>query len=66
MGPLQHCLFGHEIVDTGSDPPAASTALAMVLIMLYRSEGIWPSPKHEDKIAKLVEACRQEAGARRN
>jgi branched-chain amino acid transport system permease protein len=26
----------------------------MVLIMLYRSEGLWPSPKHEDKIAKIA------------
>jgi len=22
--------------------------------MLYRSEGLWPSPKHEDKIAKIA------------
>jgi branched-chain amino acid transport system permease protein len=26
----------------------------MVLIMLYRSEGLWPAAKHEDKIAKIA------------
>jgi len=26
----------------------------MIVIMLYRSEGLWPSPKHEDKIAKIA------------
>ncbi|CAG9242140.1 branched-chain amino acid ABC transporter permease [Paraburkholderia caribensis] len=53
MGPLQHMLFGHEIVDTEVIRQLVY-ALAMVLIMLYRSEGLWPSPKHEDKIAKLA------------
>ena len=52
MGPLQHMIFGHEIVDTEVIRQLVY-ALAMVLIMLYRSEGMWPSPKHEDKIAKL-------------
>jgi branched-chain amino acid transport system permease protein len=53
MGPLQHMLFGHEIVDT-EVVRQLLYGLAMVLIMLYRSEGLWPSPKHEDKIAKLA------------
>lgn len=53
MGPLQHALFGHEIVDTEVIRQALY-GLAMVLIMLYRSEGLWPAPKHEDKIAKLT------------
>ncbi|SFT49793.1 branched-chain amino acid ABC transporter permease [Paraburkholderia aspalathi] len=53
VGPLQHMLFGHEIVDTEVIRQLVY-ALAMVLIMLYRSEGLWPSPKHEDKIAKLT------------
>jgi branched-chain amino acid transport system permease protein len=52
MGPLQNMIFGHEIVDTEVIRQLVY-ALAMVLIMLYRSEGLWPSPKHEDKIAKL-------------
>ncbi|WP_153099606.1 ABC transporter permease subunit [Paraburkholderia hayleyella] len=53
MGPLQHALFGHEIVDTEVIRQLLY-GLAMVLIMLYRSEGLWPSPKHEDKMAKLA------------
>jgi branched-chain amino acid transport system permease protein len=53
MGPLQHFLFGHEIVDTEVIRQLLY-GLAMVLIMLYRSEGLWPAPKHEDKLAKLA------------
>ncbi|KAF1025389.1 MAG: High-affinity branched-chain amino acid transport system permease protein LivH [Burkholderia plantarii] len=53
MGPLQHALFGHEIVDTEVIRQGLY-GLAMVVIMLYRSEGLWPAPKHEDKIAKLA------------
>jgi branched-chain amino acid transport system permease protein len=53
MGPLQHAVFGHEIVDTEVIRQLVY-ALAMVLIMLYRSEGLWPAPKHEDKIAKTA------------
>ncbi|SAK91172.1 inner-membrane translocator [Caballeronia hypogeia] len=53
MGPLQHVLFGHEIVDTEVIRQLVY-ALAMVLIMLYRSEGLWPAPKHEDKLAKIA------------
>ena len=53
MGPLQDFIFGHEIVDTEVIRQLLY-GLAMVLIMLYRSEGLWPSPKHEDKIAKIA------------
>ncbi|MBY8609143.1 MAG: ABC transporter ATP-binding protein [Burkholderia sp.] len=53
MSPLQHALFGHDIVDTEVIRQALY-GLAMVVIMLYRSEGLWPAPKHEDKIAKLA------------
>ena len=53
MGPLQNMLFGHEIVDTEVIRQLLY-GLAMVLIMLYRSEGLWPAPKHEDKIAKIA------------
>ncbi|WP_116135267.1 ABC transporter permease subunit [Trinickia diaoshuihuensis] len=53
MGPLQHWLFGHQILDTEVIRQLLY-GLAMVLIMLYRSEGLWPAPKHEDKIAKLA------------
>jgi branched-chain amino acid transport system permease protein len=53
MGPLQNFVFGHEIVDTEVIRQLLY-GLAMVLIMLYRSNGLWPAPKHEDKIAKLA------------
>ncbi|MGF6546711.1 branched-chain amino acid ABC transporter permease [Paraburkholderia youngii] len=52
MGPLQNLVFGHAIVDTEIIRQLVY-ALAMVLIMLYRSEGLWPSPKHEDKVENL-------------
>jgi branched-chain amino acid transport system permease protein len=51
MGPLQHALFGHQIIDSEVIRQLLY-GLAMVLIMLYRSEGLWPAPKHEDKIAR--------------
>jgi len=53
MGPLQHMLFGHEVVDTEVIRQLLY-GLAMVVIMLYRSEGLWPAAKHEDKIAKIA------------
>ncbi|MGF6841472.1 branched-chain amino acid transport system permease protein [Paraburkholderia youngii] len=53
MGPLQHLIFGHEIVDTEVIRQLVY-ALAMVLIMLYRSEGLWPAPKHEDRVARFA------------
>ena len=53
MGPLQNFLFGHTIVDTEVIRQLLY-GLAMIVIMLYRSEGLWPSPKHEDRIAKIA------------
>jgi branched-chain amino acid transport system permease protein len=52
VGPFQRAVFGHEIVDTEVIRQLVY-ALAMILIMLYRQEGLWPVPKHEDKIAKM-------------
>ncbi|PLZ01219.1 ABC transporter ATP-binding protein [Burkholderia sp. WAC0059] len=52
MGPLQNALFGHQVID----PEVIRQllyGLAMVVVMLYRSEGLWPAPKHEDRIAKV-------------
>jgi branched-chain amino acid transport system permease protein len=51
MSPLQHYLFGRDLVDTAVIRQGLY-GLAMVLIMLYRSEGIWPAAKHGDRIAK--------------
>ena len=53
MGPLQNALFGHQVIDTEVIRQLLY-GLAMVVIMLYRSEGLWPAAKHEDKIAKLA------------
>jgi branched-chain amino acid transport system permease protein len=51
MGPLQNMIFGHQILDTEVIRQLLY-GLAMVVIMLYRPSGLWPSPKHEDKILK--------------
>jgi branched-chain amino acid transport system permease protein len=53
MGPLQNAIFGHQIVDTEVIRQLLY-GLAMVLIMLYRSDGLWPAAKHEERIAKLA------------
>jgi branched-chain amino acid transport system permease protein len=53
MGPLQTAIFGHPIIDTEVIRQLLY-GLAMVVIMLYRSEGLWPAAKHEDRIAKLA------------
>jgi branched-chain amino acid transport system permease protein len=62
MSPLQHAIFGHDIVDTEVIRQALY-GLAMVVIMLYRSEGLWPAPKHEDRIAKLAKRSAKSARA---
>ncbi len=47
-GPTQQAIFGFEVV-----PPEALRMLlfgvAMVLVMLYRPEGLWPAPRHGAK-----------------
>jgi branched-chain amino acid transport system permease protein len=43
--PVQEALFGHEVVA----PEALRMllfGLSMVVIMLYRPEGLWPAPEH--------------------
>jgi branched-chain amino acid transport system permease protein len=51
MGPLQNMLFGHQILDTEVIRQLLY-GLAMVVIMLYRPAGLWPTPNHEDKALK--------------
>ncbi|MFC5430306.1 ABC transporter ATP-binding protein [Paraburkholderia denitrificans] len=60
MGPLQHALFGHQIIDTEVIRQLLY-GLAMVVIMLYRSEGLWPAPKHEDRVAKIAKRASKKA-----
>lgn len=53
--PMQEMVFGTEIV-----PPEALRmllfGLAMVVIMLYRPEGLWPSPQHGEKLPEPAPA----------
>jgi branched-chain amino acid transport system permease protein len=62
MGPLQDWLFGHTVVDP-SVIRQALYGLAMVVIMLYRSEGLWPAPTHEGKLAKAAKRNGNKASA---
>ena len=43
--PIQETLFGHELI-TPEAMRMLLFGLSMVLIMLFRPEGLWPSPKH--------------------
>jgi branched-chain amino acid transport system permease protein len=47
--PVQRQLFGTVLIDA-EVLRQLLYGLAMVVIMLYRPEGLWPSPKHEDRM----------------
>lgn len=47
--PLQQKLFGAVLIEA-EVLRQLLYGLAMVVIMLYRPAGIWPSPKHEDRM----------------
>ncbi|RJF99159.1 ABC transporter permease subunit [Noviherbaspirillum saxi] len=47
--PVQRQLFGTVLVDA-EVLRQLLYGLAMVVIMLYRPEGLWPAPKHEDRM----------------
>ena len=44
IGPLQQALFGQVVVDP-SDLRMLLFGMALVLVMIFRPEGIWPSPR---------------------
>lgn len=46
--PAQRALFGQVLIDA-EVLRQLLYGLAMVLIMLYRPAGLWPSPRHEDR-----------------
>ena len=46
--PAQQALFGHVVIEA-EVLRQLLYGLAMVLIMLNRPAGLWPSPKHEDR-----------------
>ncbi|GAB3548815.1 branched-chain amino acid ABC transporter permease [Noviherbaspirillum agri] len=47
--PVQRSLFGTVLIDA-EVLRQLLYGLAMVMIMLYRPAGLWPSPKHEDRM----------------
>ncbi|HVL75108.1 MAG TPA: ABC transporter ATP-binding protein [Noviherbaspirillum sp.] len=47
--PVQRTLFGQVLVDA-EVMRQLLYGLAMVVIMLYRPAGLWPSPRHEDRM----------------
>ncbi|MET3105226.1 branched-chain amino acid transport system permease protein [Oxalobacteraceae bacterium GrIS 2.11] len=48
--PVQLALFGKVLIEA-EVLRQLLYGLAMVLIMLYRPNGLWPAPKHEDRMA---------------
>jgi branched-chain amino acid transport system permease protein len=48
--PVQRQLFGQVLIDA-EVLRQLLLGLAMVLIMLNRPAGLWPAPKHEDKLS---------------
>jgi branched-chain amino acid transport system permease protein len=60
VGPIQNAIFGHEIVSAAIIRQGVY-GLAMVLIMLYRQAGLWPAPRHEDRLAKLARRAKAAA-----
>jgi branched-chain amino acid transport system permease protein len=62
VGPLQQSLFGHEYISPAIIRQGVY-GIAMVVIMLYRPAGLWPAPKHEDRIAKLNKRSGKQAAA---
>ncbi len=44
IGPLQDVLFGRVVVDP-SDLRMLLFGAALVLVMIFRPEGLWPSPR---------------------
>jgi branched-chain amino acid transport system permease protein len=47
--PLQKTLFGHVLIEA-EVLRQLLYGLAMVVIMLYRPAGMWPAPRHEDRL----------------
>jgi branched-chain amino acid transport system permease protein len=58
--PVQNALFGKVVVDA-EVLRQLLYGLAMVVIMLYRPSGLWPSPKHEDRPDNDIEDSDQAA-----
>jgi branched-chain amino acid transport system permease protein len=59
--PLQQQLFGHVIIEA-EVLRQLLYGLAMVVIMLTRPAGLWPSPKHEDRPDGDTDTKQQSSG----
>ena len=59
--PLQQKLFGHVLIEA-EVLRQLLYGLAMVLIMLNRPAGLWPSPKHEDRPDSDSDSKNQSSG----
>lgn len=55
--PMQRAMFGKVIIEI-EVLRQLLYGLAMVVIMLYRPAGLWPSPKHEDQVPQGGEAVK--------
>jgi len=49
--PLQNAIFGRQIVESEIIRQLLY-GVAMVFVMLFRREGLWPAPKHQDRLAR--------------
>ncbi|MFM2345085.1 MAG: hypothetical protein RLZZ210_1698 [Pseudomonadota bacterium] len=49
--PVQRAVFGHVFLEA-EVARQLFFALALLLVMLFKTEGLWPAPKHEDKAVK--------------
>ena len=53
IGPIQEVLFGKIILEA-EVARQLFFALALLLVMLFKSEGLWPVPKQEERIKKAA------------
>jgi branched-chain amino acid transport system permease protein len=59
LGPLQHALFGRVLADP-ADLRLLLFGLALILVMLLRPSGLWPSPVRRRELSAEDEALRHE------
>jgi branched-chain amino acid transport system permease protein len=49
--PVQRAVFGHVFLEA-EVARQLFFALALLLVMLFKTDGLWPAPRHEDKAVK--------------
>ncbi|HEX5361958.1 MAG TPA: high-affinity branched-chain amino acid ABC transporter permease LivM [Fluviicoccus sp.] len=49
INPLQRSLFGHMVIDP-ENLRMLLFGLALILVMLFRPEGLWPSPRRKEEL----------------